>query len=421
MLRKLQALSPAFLKRLDHHLLINYPVLWATKLHQILFVSLLLFVLLSLKALVSPLSLQNLPDPDIHFGLMMIPIAVLIALWGIRVYQFKPEKSFGQKTQGQWLKEQAIYALGIFMLLSGPVAYNMILTERIDHKISDKQFAHDLFILDMGSDYYLNDDRYPNFGRNYLVNKNYRTGKEAFSTEGLDFSIPSALHEQGEHIQLLIETYNRYSKSEFPYTPLEVYDHFKESNSRYKRLNTDQVRGQVVSNTLLLSQIKTDHRLLSMNGGVNSLLMMVLFVCLAFSIFQQASWKQFLLALGSAAAGGIIIGLASEFLDQAIRGTRDEDWAMLLGFGAYVLLLTQIFGNRNSRLMAVWRGVAVIAVALCFPILSMFFMVWSDMIDDPTDDGFTVVLLFLAGASYMIWNGLFRRRLDKIQASPTKN
>lgn len=421
MLRKLQALSPAFLKRLDHHLLINYPVLWATKLHQILFVSLLFFVLFSIKALVTPLSLQDLPDPDIHFGLTMIPIAAIIALWGIRVYQFKPEKSFGQKTQGQWLKEQTIYALGIFMLLSGPVAYNMILTERIDNKISDKQFSHDVFILDMGSEYYLNDGRYPNFGRNNLVNKNYRIDREEFSTEGLDFSIPSQLNEQGEHIQLLIETYNRYSKSEFPFSPLEVYDHFKESNSRYKRLNTDKVRRQVVSNTLLLSQIKTDRTLLRVDGGINGLLMMVLFVCLAFSIFQQASWKQFLMALGSAAVGGILIGLASEFLDQTIRGTRDEDWAMLLGAGMYGILLTQIFGNRNSRLMAAWRGVAVIVVALCFPILSMFFMVWSDMIGDPTDKGFTFVLFFLAGASYMIWNGLFRRRLDTIQASPTKN
>lgn len=414
MLRKLQALSPAFLNRIDHYLLIHYPAIWATKIHQIAFVSVLGLAALSLKAFFTPLSLQDLPDPDLHLALLMIPTAVVLVLWGIRVYQFKPDKSFGHRKVGEAWKEQLIYALGILMLLGGPFAYNQILNQKIDQKINDQVFAQDVFVLDMGSEYYFNDTRYPQFGQ-YFLNK-----EEAFSLSSQPLSIPAETHEHLSQIQLLIDTYNRYSKESFPTSAISAFENFKNGYG-YHQISYTKTREQASENAMIITRIKTGRTFLTGNSSLNMLLMMFLFVCLAFGIFQQASWKQFLMALGAAAAGGLIIGLASQFLDQVVQYSNEEDWAMLIGAGMYGVLLTQIFGNKNTRLLAAWKGIAILIVSLGFPVLIMCFLGWSNIMPNASNSSFTTMLLIIAGVSYLLWNGLYRRRLDKIQASPTKN
>lgn len=414
MLRKLQALSPAFLNKFDHYLLVNYPAIWATKIHQILFVGAIGLVLLTLKAFITPFSLENIPDADMHFGLLMIPVAIIVALWGVRVYQFKPEKYFGQRKAGQWFLEQAIYASGILMLLTGPIAYNMILNERIDAHVDDQMFAQDVFVLEMGSEYYLEDGNYHDYGAYHLRDE------EKFSTFQQVLSVPAESHEHLGQIQLLIDTHNRYSSEKFPYPASHILESFS-NRSSYFDLQYDKTLAQASEHARALARIKTDLTLFSDLSSMNMLLMMVLFTCLAFAIFQQASWKQFLIAGVSAAAGGLIIGLASEFLDNAVQYSRQEDWAILIGMGVYGLLLTQIFGNKNTRLLAAWKGIAVLIVSMGFPVLCMFFLGWSDILPDPIHIEFTVVLLVIAGISYGVWNGLYRLRLDKIQASPTKN
>lgn len=414
MLRKLQALSPPFLNKIDHYLLVNHPAIWATKLHQILFVSVIGLGLLSLKALLTPLSLQDLPNPDTHFGLLMIPTAIIGLIWGIRVYQFKPERSFGRRRAGQWMQEQAIYALAIFMLLSGPIAYSLILNERIDQQIDDQTFGQDVFILNMGSEYYLHEAQYPKFGYYYL------DGEHQFATHNHAFSVPAEPHEHSSQIQRLVDTYNRYSTEAYPLSTEILLERFH-NEFRYQTHLTEKIGRQVSDNVLILSRIKTDHSLLSSLSSINMLFMMFIFVCLAFAVFQQANWKQFLMALASAAAGGLIIGLASEFLEQGFRYSRQEDWAMLIGTALYGLLLTQIFGNKHSRLLAAWKGVAILVVSLGFPVLLMFFLGWSNMMPDAGELTFTFMLLIVAVVSYAVWNGLYRLRLNAIQASPTKN
>ncbi len=414
MLRKLQALSPPFLKRLDHHLLIHYPALWATRIHQVIFFGSLAFGLLALKALFTPIKLQDVPDTETHFGLLMVPVALCAGLWAIRVYQFKPEKVFGERKAGQWMREQLIYILGILFMISGPIAYTVILNHKIDHKIDDQLFAQDVFVLDMGSEYYLNDSHYPQFGRFYLKRE-----PSTFKLSHPDFSIPANSHEHTAQIQLFLDTYNRYSKEGFPHSPARVMDNFQHGESFFNS-SFEKAKNSAMKNAMLISRIKTNKVFLYGPGSRSAFIAMVLFVCFAFSIFQQASWKQFLMALASAAIGGLIIGLASEFLDNTFRATRQEDWAMFIGIGLYGLLFTQIFRNRNTRILAQGRTVIVLLLALSFPVLLMCFIGWSNIVQFQ-DHKMTSVVLVTAAVSYFVWNGLYRLRLGRLQASPTRN
>ena len=59
----LQYLIPKFLKKIDHYLLLRYPVLWETRVHFVVFYSLILGNVLALGlGMIYPVSKANIPD-----------------------------------------------------------------------------------------------------------------------------------------------------------------------------------------------------------------------------------------------------------------------------------------------------------------------------------------------------------------------
>ena len=94
MLRKFDSLIPPFLKTLNKSLLLNRPGLWATKIHYVLFFALIGGGLLMLNAMVRPIDLADVPNPEVYFGLLIIPCLLALGIWAYRVSLISCRKRF---------------------------------------------------------------------------------------------------------------------------------------------------------------------------------------------------------------------------------------------------------------------------------------------------------------------------------------
>jgi hypothetical protein len=418
MLRKLQQFTPAFLQQIDRYLLLNKPAVWATRIHHVTFWAGLALGLLLLKAAFQPMSLAEVPAFDTQLWWLLIPAGLAFFLWAYRVYQFSIERNHGERSSGHSLRNQLIYLLGAAMIFAGPVAYNLMLVERSQTLIDEETFVEDLYVLNQGA-YLLRLDEYGGgaFGT-------WRWSKFAYS--GTDVET-AAEADPVAYFDRFIRVFEKYSDDPFPYTNEELVERYqlKEMNAHWAPYM--QVKAEeVFPNTRNLYLAHKEKNLLSSSSSLNGFLFVFLFVIFAFSVFQQTSWKNFLLALASAVGSGVLLGVLADYLSYAVQGSRDTDWLMLLFGGAYVSLFAMLFVRRShTRRQGQFKSVVTVLLALSLPVLLVAMAEWakiSGLFAWRDHREYTLQLLLIClTAGYLVWNLAYRHRLSQLQAHPTRN
>ena len=110
-MRVIQRLIPQFLKKIDHYLLINYPVLWETRVHFVIFYSFILGNALALTAgLVYPVSKTNVPNFDAISIILTFSHFFTFMVLGYYAYQ-------------QSIKRRLIYSPKEVLLRTGVYAF----------------------------------------------------------------------------------------------------------------------------------------------------------------------------------------------------------------------------------------------------------------------------------------------------------
>ena len=122
MLQKLQhLLIPGFLRRLDHYLLLNYRLLWISKIHYVAFYSILSMILLWIIPHLLPLHVDSMylrnahvyidPPLSLKIGDMCLWLAMIppAGWWAWRQLSYNPVKYFGQTTGRMALAQAAVY------------------------------------------------------------------------------------------------------------------------------------------------------------------------------------------------------------------------------------------------------------------------------------------------------------------------
>ncbi len=139
----IKKMTPTFIKRLDQKLLTKYPNVWRTKLHYILFFSLIVGNLVAYGlASIYPVAIDQIPSSGNFMALYFISCVFggfILLYWGFTQFKFKlKDHRFGVQ-----LMTFAIYSLGILSFSINIFVFQYRLTERVANVEETQTFMED--------------------------------------------------------------------------------------------------------------------------------------------------------------------------------------------------------------------------------------------------------------------------------------
>ena len=113
-------LAPRFINQLDDYLLINRPDTWSSRVHLVVYYTLIYSIALGLICAIMPN--DPLRDSNIEFWIMAQSVMVVVAvvLWIVYLVRFNTFKSYGTVYPGDRVKTYAFYFISL-LLMAGTV------------------------------------------------------------------------------------------------------------------------------------------------------------------------------------------------------------------------------------------------------------------------------------------------------------
>ncbi|MBL7912621.1 MAG: hypothetical protein JNJ41_16285 [Bacteroidia bacterium] len=140
-------IAPGFLNRIDTYLLTNYPIVWISKIHYVVWFGLLLYLISTLIGCFVPIDLTSRADSGLWFLLLSVLSFILSWFWGYRYLIFNKEKNFGNLKFGDEYKNFFLVFLcvTIFAWFASPfvISYNA----KIAHMFTDDEIIQDVNTL----------------------------------------------------------------------------------------------------------------------------------------------------------------------------------------------------------------------------------------------------------------------------------
>lgn len=200
----LREITPPFIKKLDTFLLENYPVIWMSKIHFVLWHALIVQVLLGLLGTIVPFYPESRIPYQLWYALLTLVGVVMLCIWTYHYMIFNREKSYGiRRWYDEYLNFFLVFLVFLIFLLT-PYSFEYALNKRVGALYSDKEIIIDINTLNKLDPYFL--DSY----------QKYKTWTEK-STETEYFNLGSLNSEEGSVFTPYFMTYS----SEYP----EVYSH----------------------------------------------------------------------------------------------------------------------------------------------------------------------------------------------------
>lgn len=456
MLRYLEPLVPKFLKRWDRQLLLNYPVIWATRIHMVLFFSTVALGLLGIHLLTRPLSTASVPEVYAVYGLLFIPCIIATAVWGLSVYQRRPELHFGQYSLRQEVMVHGLYLAALIMIFVLPLAYFGGLQWRISRVVTTAQYIEDMRLLNEAAvytgKYDPETDSQPDgeampfsevifFAENpgyyeQLYNNRYAryetlNKEKAMRQAEAERALLKAIRarSEAEHVQrieLLQDCMQRYAGA----TALSSAEIFTNFRNQQAYLNNDILENQdswrrIHQNTGLIEDARNFFsRELSPKramSGINALIFAALLVLFAYLVFMKSGLKAFLLSLVTFVAGTMALAFTEMMLRDFLP--TDDDLRIPLYFTAALLGMGALaFRQRGSLLI---RQIALTLTSALTPMALTGWMIWySDQYDvwvKGNTLGATGLISGIFVAVYLCWHVLYSPQFRRLAASPANS
>jgi hypothetical protein len=377
MLKTLNSFTPNFLKKIDKHLLLNYPDIWATKVHHVAFWGSIYFLLLTGFAWTYPLATDNVPEMGSVFLISMLPGAIAALYWVYQLSLFRIEKNFGLSNSETRFRTQLLYVAVIAFLGMSPYYYSSILHSRIGNLVSMKTMKQDLENLEsfdafIKSSFYQYDPATSNL---YATARNCQavTTIEATSFLTFDksyFPFDSELEkeqtvEYSDQVLLKMaekafHSFNKYSPEKITNFELnEKEDNLIVSNYNFREKYKQNVR------SILYAQYGLDF------FGENNMLakgwtLFLLSVIVLLFIFMRVEAKTFLMA--GVTGFALVMGFA--MFGQAIQAflglgsTEVEKLISLVFFGILVAMGIIAYATRNTKRFGIVRQISLILLSI---------------------------------------------------------
>ncbi len=418
--RFFQRISPPFLQKLDQHLLVNRPGLWATRIHYLLFFLAAAYGLAGLLVYAQPMHLDNLPDFESTSILLAVLSGLAFLLWAIQLVHYQPWKQGEKSWRLHSLRDQGVYALGLLFLFTLPFTYISLFQHRKAHLVETPTLIQELNTLHRGEAYlrHLDSYHYFNLEQNQLPYQHYSTPEDLpLSSAGELVREIEAVNapRQLQDLHAYQEVASRYAA--WPEgLPVEDLFHSYQTQSPLTDVQGGLLRElQYQVGTQIQDLQKAQFQPLAWNDYAEVMLPIVLTMLLLLFIVVRSSWKQLFLslviALGLLIAEAILIGL----LNRMVNG--DDQFLILIvyflnliGMGIYGFA-----GSVKNNRQEFRRTIALILfTGLCVGLPAMF----AELVQHAPDS--MVLLSYNVGIvlTMVLWNLLIQGRLLQLVTNP---
>lgn len=403
--------------QIDQQLLVNYPNLWATKLHSFLFAYIFIMIGTLLIGFTFPISTANVPEVETHFVYPFVLACIAYLIWAYKASLFQVAKQFGDISAFSTFKTQLVYLLITTILAAVPFVYVSILSFRVKHLVSNEELIDDCNILNVGM-YYLtgNTNEY-----NIQYDSDWNLNQAEFSrykVNGIWNHNEVVKNATNKELQLsaFIETVRKYGGS-INETVEEMMENNDEHNSYvYDKYTIDEgFRG--ISKAKAGKFFFQDFRIY---WGVLAGIFGLLFV--AFT-FLATSLRTFILSIIVGIIGSMVFGLFSAFV---FRGGNEK--GILLFYIVVVGALATFGIGGGSKVNTLnMREVALCIATVLTPFVPVALLALADLPDHMYRNSHeveffmkTLLILTIAG-TWFIWQNMYLPALRKIQTVPVSN
>ncbi len=141
-------LNPNFLKRIDRYLLLNYPLVWTSKLHYVTYYWLILFLLHIPIATISNLDDLSTNDIEVFYSFTAFVVAALIIIWLVFYLRHNSSKQFGKRTPGrEWVNMLCSFLClvmisSVFFIFPGMMLFKSIKMIEKNHVVEKVNSIH---------------------------------------------------------------------------------------------------------------------------------------------------------------------------------------------------------------------------------------------------------------------------------------
>jgi hypothetical protein len=419
--RFFQKISPPFLRRLDHQLLLNYPGLWATRIHYLLFFLSIAMGLVFLMVYATPMPFTELPDPDAMW-LFFALSGLGFLLWLVQLVHFQAWKQGESRWWRSALRDQFVYALGVLLILGLPFAYFGLFQFRLGNLQSEKELLADLNTLHQGHAYLVHSgiNKYFDAERDELVYINYHSSQIPGllrAPECARIAQRSSPAERLEHLTDFVRVGQKYSfearEGLSPSKLLASYDH-EAPLEREMVDELDYIQYEAMTNLRKFQEAhyrETDWEMIR-----EGFLPVYLSILLLVFLLVRTSWRQFLFTMAAALGLLIVEGLVVGLLMGISKPNDPQTWSLLIIIVNWALLGLFAFSGkvRNNRQQN-WRTMAM----GLFTILSAL-LPWLTLLLTDSPSYHVLIQFYNFGflAVLVLWNLLFQRQLLRLGTNP---
>lgn len=397
---------PPFFEKLDRWLLLNYPKLWATRIHGLLLALSGFAVLIGLKILMT--SYQQVPDVEVDFTVIIIVSVLTWVGWMISMYAFRPGKYPSELARGG--QYSLVLLLGTLLVAIMPIVYGMGINSQLDLE-QGYSYWDDENTLEFGASYWTYDEQSLESSlHNFKRNRN----SSSFNTE----------QSEQEKLEMAMSLMGKYGGDFGGVTSEQLLashhqvvvmpnDFRYDVEKAYENLENRRDAGYLFNDL---------HQLPSFKSEITHILLFAfLLIGLLAIVFQHSSMRQFVWALVAFGVIAIAVGLFA-FLNEISNFMNTEKLLSILVFGSYVLVGMIGFGGMKRVKNLQRTGLLLLALAM--PFLGFVLSFFGDEVLDLRLT-YSYGSPFLLGVlptvlSLVAWVTVFIPRLQKIQTAPPR-
>ena len=381
-------LNPSFLQKIDHHLLVRYPNLWISKIHYVIYYSLITTMIGTIIGLIYPFTLKNFPSVNVVYAYLFIPVVVLTILWIIKQMQYNLNHNYTESGPLEEFKRAIINLVVMTIIASQLYVLPVVLSQR------EKTFLNpetEKTIID--GLHYLNVSQ-----RNYQYTYDFKTQKYTiyltYSTnlstdplekkrhpevENYSKKLIKSKEEIFQEIDAFKEWYNK-SYIEIDHISLSTEELMERFFEIGKRPNSYDINYDYYNTVILCSEF--DHMIREINNSVENyhsvlfyaaiyaLPIAILLLVMLISIFKQVFWQQFLITLGVGLLSPVVVAIL------AVTFFGLLDFSSDLGFFPpiilYFIFLGQSISSFSRKQYSGYLVVITILIHLATPFIPAY-------------------------------------------------
>lgn len=140
-------IAPKFLRQIDEYLLANYPMLWISKIHYVLWFGFLLYLFSGLLGYAMPINLTSTTDSGLWYVLLTILSFILSWFWAYRYLIFNKEKNYGNLNITDEYKNFGLVFLCVLIFICVAFPFVISNNKKLAHLYTTEELVKDINTL----------------------------------------------------------------------------------------------------------------------------------------------------------------------------------------------------------------------------------------------------------------------------------